>query len=78
MRSLLARYHYLGYGGPVGENVQHLVHDARGRAVAVMVWGAAAWKCAPRDAFVGWSPAQRRARLSLVANQLSDDNLNPA
>jgi len=43
-----------------------------------MVWGAAAWKCAPRDAFVGWSPAQRRARLSLVANQLSDDNLNPA
>jgi len=69
VRSLLARYHYLGYGGPVGENVQHLVHDARGRAVVVMVWGAAAWKCAPRDAFVGWSPAQRRARLSLVANQ---------
>jgi hypothetical protein len=69
VHSLLAQYHYLGYGGPVGENVQHLVHDGRGRAVAVMVWGAAAWKCAPRDAFVGWSPAQRRARLSLVANQ---------
>lgn len=69
VRALLAQYHYLGYGGPVGENVQHLVHDARGRAVAVMVWGAAAWKCAPRDAWVGWSPAQRRARLSLVANQ---------
>lgn len=69
VRSLLARFHYLGYGGPVGENVQHLVHDARGRAVAVMVWGAAAWKCAPRDAFVGWSSAQRRARLTLVANQ---------
>ena len=69
VHSLLAQYHYLGYGGPVGENVQHLVHDVRGRAVAVMVWGAAAWQCAPRDAFVGWSPAQRRARLSLVANQ---------
>lgn len=69
VRSLLVQYHYLGYGGPVGENVQHVVHDGRGRAVAVMVWGAAAWKCAPRDAFVGWSPAQRRARLSLVANQ---------
>lgn len=69
VRTLLVRYHYLGYGGPVGENVQHVVHDARGRAVAVMVWGAAAWKCAPRDGFVGWSPAQRRARLSLVVNQ---------
>ena len=69
VRALLVQYHYLGYGGPVGENVQHLVHDARGRAVAVMVWGAAAWQCAPRDAFIGWSPAQRRARLSLVANQ---------
>lgn len=69
VRTLLVQYHYLGYGGPVGENVQHVVHDARGRAVAVMVWGAAAWKCAPRDGFIGWSPAQRRARLSLVANQ---------
>lgn len=69
VRLLLAQYHYLGYGGPVGENVQHLVHDARGRAVAVMVWGAAAWKCAPRDAWVGWSPAQRRARLNLLVNQ---------
>ena len=69
VRGLLAQYHYLGYGGPVGENVQHLVHDGRGRVVAVMVWGAAAWKCAPRDGFVGWSPVQRRARLSLVASQ---------
>jgi hypothetical protein len=69
VRTLLVQYHYLGYGGPVGENIQHLVHDGRGRAVAVMVWGAAAWKCAPRERFVGWSGAQRRARLNLVANQ---------
>lgn len=69
VRALLAQYHYLGYGGPVGASVQHLVHDARGRAVAVMVWGAAAWKCAPRDRFIGWPDAQRRARLEWVANQ---------
>lgn len=69
VRALLTQYHYLGYGGPVGENVQHLVYDARGRTVAVMVWGAAAWKCAPRDTFVGWSPAQRRVHLERVANQ---------
>lgn len=69
VRALLAQYHYLGYGGPVGENVQHLVHDARGRTVAVMVWGAAAWKCAPRDTFIGWSPVQRQTHLALVANQ---------
>jgi hypothetical protein len=66
---LLERYHYRGYNGAVGENVQYLAEDARGRELAVMVFGAAAWKVAARDQFIGWSVAQRRMHLGLVANQ---------
>ena len=30
-RSLLSHFHYLGYHGPVGENLQYLVHYCNGR-----------------------------------------------
>jgi hypothetical protein len=53
----------------VGENVQYLVRDAQGREVAVMVFGAAAWKVAARDEFIGWSVAQRRGGLQGITNQ---------
>jgi hypothetical protein len=66
---LLERYHYRGYNGAVGENVQYLATEANGRELAVMVFGAAAWKVAVRDQFIGWSVEQRRTHLRLVANQ---------
>ena len=66
---LLAQYHYRGFNGAVGENVQYLATDAHGRELAVMVFGAAAWKVAARDRFIGWSAQQRGRRLGLIANQ---------
>lgn len=69
VQQLLARYHYRSYGGAVGENVQYLIGDVRGREVAVMVFGAAAWKVAARDRFIGWSARQRMQRLAWLANQ---------
>lgn len=66
---LLERYHYRGYSGAVGENLQYLMADAHGRPLAVMVFGAAAWKVAARDEFIGWSPQQRTQRLRWLANQ---------
>jgi hypothetical protein len=69
VRQLLAQYHYRGFNGAVGENVQYLVQDCRGRELAVMVFGAAAWKVAVRDRFIGWSVAQRQQRLGALANQ---------
>jgi hypothetical protein len=69
VRQLLAQYHYRGFNGAVGENVQYLVKDVRGRELAVMVFGAAAWKVAARDRFIGWSVAQRQERLGAIANQ---------
>lgn len=69
LAGLLARYHYRGFNGAVGENVQYLALDSRGREVAVMVFGAAAWKVAARDEFIGWSVQQRQGRLRAIANQ---------
>jgi len=66
---LLEQFHYRGFRGAVGENVQYLAYDACGRQVAVMVFGAAAWKLASRDQFIGWSPSQRAAQFSRIANQ---------
>jgi hypothetical protein len=68
-RALLAQYHYRGFHGAVGENVLYLAKDVRGRELAVMVFGAAAWKVAVRDRFIGWSAPQRARRLGLLANQ---------
>lgn len=66
---LLAQYHYRGFNGAVGENVQYLAKDVGGRELAVMVFGAAAWKVAVRDRFIGWSVEQRQQRLGAIANQ---------
>jgi hypothetical protein len=69
VRELLVQYHYRGFHGAVGENVQYLVRDLRGRELAVMVFGAAAWKVAVRDRFIGWSVEQRQQQLGAIANQ---------
>ena len=66
---LLRRYHYRGFHGAVGENVQYVARDVRRRDLAVMVFGAAAWKVAARDRFIGWSVTQRQQHLGAVANQ---------
>jgi hypothetical protein len=67
-RFLLARHHYLGYGNTVGENMKYLVGAADGRPLAALLFGAAAWKCAARDTWIGWFKEQREQRLGLIAN----------
>jgi hypothetical protein len=69
VRQWLAQFHYRGFHGPVGENVQYLAKDRHGRELAVMVFGAAAWKVADRDRFIGWSKEQRAEQLGGIANQ---------
>ena len=65
---LLHQYHYLGYTSAVGQNVKYLVRDRQGRDLACLLFGAAAWKTQGRDAFIGWTVAQRQANLGRVAN----------
>ena len=65
---LLARYHYLSFTQPVGENMSYLVADRNGRPLACLLFGSAAWSCAPRDRYIGWSASQRQSKLHLVTN----------
>lgn len=64
----LAQHHYLGYGGPVGENIGYLVQSRTGVDLACLLFGAAAWQCAPRDRWIGWSSEQRAQGLPFIAN----------
>jgi Domain of unknown function (DUF4338) len=64
----LAQFHYLGFGGAVGQNLQYLVRDGQHRPLACAVFGAAAWKCQDRDRFISWSAQQRQRNLALIAN----------
>ena len=36
--------------------------------LACLLFGAAAWQCAPRDRWIGWSAEQRTQGLPLIAN----------
>ncbi len=63
----LDRYHYLGYQPLPGAQLRYFVW-ANERIVALLGFGAAAWKTQPRDLFIGWTPEQREARLHLLIN----------
>ena len=63
----VARYHYLGYSPLAGSQMRYNIL-AGDRLVALISFGASAWKLADRDRFIGWDPAQRRRNLQLVVN----------
>ncbi len=64
---LIERYHYLGYKPLPGAQIRYLVYG-REHLLAVLGFGAAAWKVAPRDRFIGWTADQRRANLHRIVN----------
>ena len=65
---LLHRYHYLSYTSSVGLNLKYLICERGGRPVACLLFGSAAWKCVPRDQFIGWSAPQRERALQQITN----------
>jgi len=64
----VARYHYLGYKTLVGAQMRYAVHDRNGWPIAMLGFSTAAWKLAPRDAFIGWTPEMREKNLPLVVD----------
>jgi hypothetical protein len=64
----LAEFHYMGYGGTVGENAQYLVIREAGRVLATVLFGSAAWVSRERDRFIGWSVEARQRNLPLITN----------
>ena len=61
------RYHYLGYYPLPGAQLRYFA-CAKGRIFALLGFSAAAWKTAPRDRFIGWTPEQRKSKLHLVVD----------
>jgi hypothetical protein len=61
------RYHYLGYTPLPGAQLRYFA-KAEERVLALFGFGAAAWKTAPRDLFIGWNIRQRERNLHLVVN----------
>jgi hypothetical protein len=68
VHSLVEHHHYLGYRQPVGEHLKYLI-TARGRPIGCFCWSSAPRHLAPRDSYIGWSPAARKAHLRFVAYQ---------
>jgi len=63
---LIAQYHYLGPAHGVGEQVKYLAFS-QGRPLACLGFTSAPRHLGPRDRFIGWSPAVRRAGVHLLA-----------
>ena len=68
LHQLLSTHHYLGFRTNVGETIGYLIRDRHERIVACAIFGAAAWKTAPRDEFIGWDSNLRARRLGGIAN----------
>ncbi len=71
---LIERYHYLGHKPLPGAQFRYLVFSSPKKSstsrdlLAALGFGAAAWKVAPRDRFIGWTPQQRVSNLHLIVN----------
>jgi hypothetical protein len=64
---LIARYPYLGYRPLPGAQLRYLIHcDCA--VLGAIGFGAAAWKVAVRDRWIGWQASAREAHLGRVLN----------
>ncbi len=63
---LIREHHYLGYTPLAGAQLRYLATTPAAGPVAALAFAASAWKCAPRDTWIGWDPATRTANLNLI------------
>lgn len=63
----IKRHHYLGHQPMPGAQLRYFVRSD-GEIVALLGFGASAWKVHPRDKYIGWSHDQRQRNLHLVVN----------
>ena len=63
----MAEQHYLGFKKFPGRALRY-VYEHEGVWLALVGWQASAWKCQPRDQWIGWSQKMQMARLHLIAN----------
>ena len=64
--ALMERFHYLGKGPLCGSQIRYLVKSSRHGWVGALAFSAALWRLKPREEYIGWSEAARRANLHRV------------
>jgi hypothetical protein len=64
---LIDRYHYLGYQPLPGAQMRYLIRW-QGEVLGALGFGAAAWKVAVRDEWIGWGREAREHHLGRVLN----------
>jgi hypothetical protein len=65
--SYIDKYHYLGFALIPGAQLRYQV-KVNGNTVALLSFGASAWKVMPRDTYIGWTREQREQNLHLIIN----------
>ena len=63
----MAEHHYLGFRQFAGRGLRH-VAEWRGHWLALVGWQSGAFKCAPRDRWLGWHRSVQFRRLHLIGN----------
>jgi hypothetical protein len=63
---LIRKHHYLKEHRLVGESLRYVIKK-KGRWIGLLGWSSAAFHLRPRDAWIGWTDAQRHAARHLVA-----------
>ena len=66
-QALMDAHHYLGALPKIGDTLRY-VATWHGEWLALLSFSAAAWKCAARDAWIGWDFRRQYDRLHLIAN----------
>ncbi|HSQ07351.1 MAG TPA: Druantia anti-phage system protein DruA [Chromatiaceae bacterium] len=66
-QTLMDAHHYLGALPKIGHTLWY-VATWQGQWLALLSFSAAAWKCAARDAWIGWDFRHQYDRLHLIAN----------
>lgn len=64
--ALMEAHHYLGYAQPVGEHLKFAVYAGE-RPVALFAWSSAPRHLGPRDRYIGWPQAVRKANIRFIA-----------
>ena len=65
---LIEQHHYIGYVPAVGRQKRYLIVSEHYGVVAAGCFSAAAWRCGPRDEWIGWTDAQRGEHLQEVVS----------
>ncbi|MCK5520479.1 DUF4338 domain-containing protein [bacterium] len=61
------RYHYLGYCPLPGAQLRYFIKSGE-EILALLGFGASAWKVASRDTYIEWTSEQRKQNLHLIVN----------